>query len=74
MSKSTTALLTFIIVSAFVAIWIYGSGLSDQSDCLTWAQEADVYPAFYITPVEKEQCDYWHVQINAPIGTEATQH
>lgn len=39
----------------------------DKIDCLTWAQQADVYPAFFITQGEKDQCDYWKIPVAAPV-------
>lgn len=41
--------------------------LTDQSECLTWQQQADAYPAFYLTQAEAEQCRYWNIQVNAPV-------
>ena len=52
-----------------VLLWalVYGWGLQDKHDCLQWQQDASVRIGYTITKSQKDQCDYWHVQIAAPV-------
>lgn len=42
---------------------------SDRNDCLGWQKDAKQYPLFYITSWQKQQCDYFGIDIDAPVAT-----
>lgn len=39
----------------------------DHYDCLRWQREAGEYDRYYITQLQKEQCDFFEVKIDAPV-------
>ncbi len=51
----------------FVAILNVGIDKSEVADCMKWAGQADVYPAFYVTQWQHDQCSSHGVTINAPV-------
>lgn len=59
--------ITALLVLLSVAM-AYGFKKSDQSRCLTLqAQAQEGYFDFYITPTEKDMCDYHNIEIDAPV-------
>ena len=56
-------LLGILIIGIF-----YGMGKQDKNDCLKWQLEASTYSAvYYITEIQKQQCDYFGIVIDAPV-------
>lgn len=56
--------LGFAIFSA--ASWI-GIDRNERMECDFWQHEAQQYPSYYLTHWQQEQCDRWHITINAPV-------
>lgn len=61
------SLLTLAGAALLIVAIVYGLGLQDKADCMKWAQQADAYPAFYLTSDQKQQCDYWGIPVNARV-------
>ena len=63
-------LISFVIIIGliFVMGWAAKSGLAkdEKNDCLKWQRLShELRPGlFYLTPWQKEQCDYWGVKID----------
>lgn len=55
------------------AVWHH-----DQASCRNWQQEAQARApwtefnpgGYYVSPGQKEQCDYWGIKVNAPVHQE----
>ena len=64
-------IMTIVVLAALIGagIWALNYGVNKQEvvDCLTWQQQADVYPAFYLLKWQKDQCDAHHITVNAPM-------
>ena len=53
----------FVLGVAF----IQGLDRSGKAECLKWADMAEQYPLFYLTPAEAEQCEHYQIPVNAPV-------
>lgn len=60
-------LLFTLMLGAIVGASIYGISKQDKVDCNKWAAQASVYSAFFITQSQKDQCDYFKINIKAPV-------
>ena len=62
-----TAIFATILTSIFFySLWI---GLDKQAmhECLVWQKQAKEFPGYYLLKWQKEQCDYFGIEINAPV-------
>lgn len=61
-------LLPFVLMlGAIIAASVYGISKQDKIDCDKWAAQSSVYSAFFITQNQKDQCDYFKINIKAPV-------
>ncbi len=63
--KSALIITALIIVFGFFAV--KEGQTADKNDCLKWQKEATEYQGYYLTKNQKAQCDYYSVEINAPV-------
>lgn len=61
-----TVILCVIAFLLGVAV-LEGMDRSARSACLEWAEMAETYPGFYLTPAEAEQCAYYQIPVDAPV-------
>ena len=50
------------IVAVFLALG-YGFTLHEINECLRWQEEAKVYPNFYLTDWQKQQCEHHNIPV-----------
>lgn len=50
-----------------VAASVYAMSATDKADCHEWQQEAGDFAGFFITRNQKDQCDYYGIEINVPV-------
>ena len=62
-----TAFIIALVAGAFVGALITGTVRSERAECIKWSNDAHLYPAYYITGWQKDQCDARGVGINAPV-------
>lgn len=67
MSVISKILLFAFIIAGFAAVSVIASDRSDRTDCLSWQLDATVYQHYFISQWQKDQCDYWNIEINAPV-------
>lgn len=68
MKNTILATLAILATAAVFALALgYGWNKQEIVDCNTWAQQANAYPAFYLTHWQKDQCDAHGITINAPV-------
>jgi uncharacterized alpha/beta hydrolase family protein len=64
-------ILFVLIVIAFFIFWfvILKIALQKQAkvECYSWQNQAKIYPLFYLTKSQKDQCDSLGIEINAPV-------
>jgi hypothetical protein len=70
-------IFTGILAIAFIFLlaWSFGMGINKQErvNCFTWQKEAkeirpwDGRSGYYLTKNQKEQCDYWGIQVDAVV-------
>lgn len=65
-TATTIAIIAIVILFG----WAIKSGMDkqDRADCYKWQEYATEYPGFYLTQNEADQCAYWKIEVNAPIG------
>ncbi|MGB9743229.1 MAG: hypothetical protein ACPLW9_00715 [Minisyncoccales bacterium] len=66
--KNFFGILIFVIF--FILInWLFVEGLKreEQRECYQWQEWAKELDNFYLTPAQKEQCDYWSIEVIAPV-------
>ena len=65
----TSFWFVFILITAFGLFFIVGRALNTNEivECNTWKKSAEVYPAFYLTEAEAEQCDRHGIVVNANV-------
>ena len=56
-------------VKAVVAGVSYAEASRATGECEKWADEAKVYPGYFLAPWQKMQCDTYGVAIDAPVAT-----
>ena len=39
----------------------------DKGMCEVWKKEAKLYPQYFITEWQEKQCDFYDIQIDAPV-------
>ena len=69
MVKETVVLgviMVVLIVGLFIAV---PAGLKkmERLECEKWQDEAVKYPAYFLASWQKEQCDTYDIQIDAPV-------
>ncbi|MCL5004585.1 MAG: hypothetical protein M1170_01415 [Patescibacteria group bacterium] len=76
MKKETKEIVLGIIVLLVIGIAL-ANALPDgiekhqRNQCLQWRVDAETRKAvFYLTPIQKEQCDALKIEINAPVKKE----
>lgn len=70
--KQVLAFIGVISIAAIVVVnaALYAIDASAKVECLKLQDDASKYPArFFISPVQKTQCDYFKIDINAPVAT-----
>lgn len=67
-AKGFIYLLVFVIFLTIIS-WIALIGLQreEQRECYQWQEWAQELKVFYLTPSQKEQCDRWGIQVEAPV-------
>lgn len=57
-----------IIVFTIIGVLVFfAANTAEKNECRQWAEQAATLKAFYITSWQKDQCDAWHIKINAPV-------
>lgn len=53
----------------FGLLWAFNYGWQkhDYYSCLQWQRDAKVYEGYYLTQSQKAQCDYFGVEVAAPV-------
>lgn len=60
--------LTIIAVAAALATAVtFGLNKSELNECQKWQQQAGAIQGFFITQWQKDQCDHYQIEINAPV-------
>lgn len=62
------ALAVILVMFLFFYLFKVGIDKHDQVQCYQWQEYATKYPGFYLTQNEADQCAYWNIQVDAPIG------
>lgn len=57
----------FYGTKAVIAGVSYAEASHATGQCEKWADEAKVYPGYFLAEWQKMQCDYYGVQIDAPV-------
>ncbi len=60
-------ILVFAIISGVVGIAIFSMNEQERNDCNHWAEQARVYPGFFLTQWQADQCKAHDIVVNAPI-------
>jgi len=68
--KIVVALALLVILFLVVKVLAIGIEKSDRVECQKLLSQYREYPLFYLTPNEKEMCDYLGVTIPAPVKYE----
>lgn len=74
-AASAILLVTAIVLTAFTWGLTTGINRGEQMECKRWQDEAkkiapysDENPGgYYLTKWQKEQCDHWHIEVEAPV-------
>lgn len=50
-------------------LWALGHAMNqnDIAQCYRWQEQATQYKGFYLTKAEAAQCEYWKINIGAPV-------
>ena len=57
MSEKLGLIICFgLILVLFLDYWFYGLPLQERNECLKWINESQIYPGYYFTDWQKEQC------------------
>lgn len=67
MKTLTTGIV--VLVVGLVAMFIFEHGVekAEKAECLKWQDYAHQFESFYLTQAEKQQCDRYQVEIDAPV-------
>lgn len=65
--------LSVLVVVGIAFAFSYALDKQEEVTCFGLQQQANVMQAFYITPLEKEMCDYHNIEINAPVEVHTTE-
>ncbi len=65
MRKEIIILVLLGIIMAFAIIT--GINRQEQTTCNQYQKWAKEYPLFYMTQLDKEMCDNWGIQVDAPV-------
>lgn len=62
-------LIMAVGVIFLTALLFMGKGFDGQEkfECYQWQNQSKNYDNFYLTKWQKEQCDHWSIQIDAPV-------
>lgn len=52
-----------------IMIWLiaWSANQAEQVECYQLQRQSEQYPGFYLTHWQKQQCDRWEVEIDAPV-------
>lgn len=53
--------------AAFIAAIVIGLGRGETVECQQWRSDAKTLPGFYLTQWQKQQCDHYQINIEAPV-------
>ena len=70
-SNIALAIIMLLIIALFCFGAVLGIQKSEVEECLKWQKEAKQYPNYYLTQWQYEQCQFYHIAIDAPVKTEA---
>ena len=62
--------LSFFVLALLIFFGLgvkYAIERHEQFECYKWQAEANSYPNFYLTQWQAEQCQRWHIKIDAPV-------
>jgi len=45
-----------MMVLLFCGYWFYALPLQEKNECVKWIKESSIYPNYYFTDWQKEQC------------------
>ena len=60
-------LLVVIILLFFYFIFAIGIPKMEKVECYKWQQMAKEYEGFYLKQWQAEQCQHYHIKVDAPI-------
>ena len=62
-----TAFIIALVAGVFVGALITGTARSERAECIKWSNDAHIYPAYYITGWQRQQCNQYGINITAPV-------
>lgn len=68
--KVNNVFLAIAVIIGLIGIVIalrYSTIENDKADCYKWQEWAKEYPGFYLTKNEVKQCEYFGIQVEAPV-------
>jgi len=67
MDKIIFGIIFLLIIVLFSFAAVVGIQKTEVEECLKWQKEAKQYPNYYLTQWQYEQCQYHHIDIDAPV-------
>lgn len=56
-----------LVAVVFFLLMTWAFNVSEQQECVKWQGYATSLNSFYLTAAEAAQCNYWHIEVKAPI-------
>jgi hypothetical protein len=67
MNKIIHIILFLIVATVLALVIVIGIDKQEQETCHKYQRWAKEYPLFYMTQLDKEMCDNWSIQVDAPV-------
>ena len=67
MKNLLTGIVVFILLLVGLFIFEYGVERQEKAECLNWQDQALELPNFFLTGWQKQQCDRYQIEIDAPV-------
>ena len=67
MKTLLTAIVVLVVGISAMFFFEYGVEKAEKAECLKWQDQSLEYPNFYLTAWQKQQCDRYQIEIDAPV-------
>ena len=67
MKTLMTAIVVLVVSISAMFIFELGVERTEKAECLNWQDQALELPNFFLTGWQKQQCDRYQIEIDAPV-------
>mgnify|MGYP001617176134 CR=1 FL=1 len=67
MKTLMTAIVVLVVGLGAMFIFEYGVEKSEKAECLKFQDQALIYPGFFLTEYQKQQCDRYGIEIDTSV-------